>query len=66
MEDDHTKTPTLVVYGEGGEPIAVELEYYGGSGSESYYKGKRPSGGTIEVHFLRESHFEDHPGHGEE
>jgi hypothetical protein len=42
----------------------IETEYYGSSGGkENYYKAKRPGGGTIEIHFLTKSYFENHPNY---
>lgn len=41
----------------------LHTEYYGGSGDEAYFKTRRPGGGTIEVHYLAESYFDDWPNY---
>ena len=64
--DEHAYTPTLTLRDPEHDGQEVALEWYGGNGSESYYKGKRPGGGTIEVHFLRESFIDNHPNLGDE
>jgi len=40
----------------------LEAEEYGHDGEGVYYKARRPGGGTIEVHVLEDSFFDDHPG----
>lgn len=39
----------------------LELEAYGWDSDGTYLKAKAPGGGTVEVHVLNHSYFDDHP-----
>lgn len=40
---------------------ALDLVPYGWDADGTYFKARAPEGGTIEVHVLNRSYFDDHP-----